>query len=61
MDQVSLEQPDPKTKRLIRHLANKAKQLDRLDVVKHLREITPAGTAGKHVISYITIYTEPAT
>ena len=46
LDQASLEQPDPGTKRLIRCLANKAKQSDRLDVVKHLREIVPAGTTG---------------
>ena len=46
LDQASLEQPDPGTKRLIRYLANKAKQSDRLDVVKHLREIAPAGTTG---------------
>ena len=46
LDQASLEQPDPGTKRLIRCLANKAKQSDRLDVVKHLREIAPAGTTG---------------
>ena len=46
LDQASLEQPDLGTKRLIRCLANKAKQSDRLDVVKHLREIVPAGTTG---------------
>ena len=61
VDHASLEQPDPKTKRLIRYLARKAKHLNRLDVVKHLREIAPAGTAGKHVISYITIHIGPAT
>ena len=59
--QASLEQPDPKTKRLIRYFTRKAKHLDRLDVVKHLREITPAGTAGKLIISYISIHTELAT
>lgn len=46
LDQASLEQPDLGTKRLIRCLANKAKQSDRLDVVKHLRKIVPAGTTG---------------
>ena len=60
VDQASLEQPDPKTKRLIRYLARKAKHLNRLDMVKHLREITPAGTAGKLIISCISIHTEPA-
>ena len=43
----SLEHPDPETKRLIRCLARKAKHSDRLDVVKYLREITPAGTTGE--------------
>lgn len=46
LDHASLEQPDLGTKRLIRCLANQAKQSDRLDVVKHLREIVPAGTTG---------------
>ena len=49
LDQASLEQPDPGTKRLIHCLATKAKQSNRLDVVKQLREITPAGTTGKVV------------
>ena len=49
LDQDSLEQPDPGTKRLIRCLANKAKQSNRLDVVKQLRDITPAGTTGEFV------------
>ncbi|KAL9964322.1 hypothetical protein ACROYT_G027949 [Oculina patagonica] len=44
--QVSLEQPKPETKTLIRCLARKAKDLNRLDVFEHLREITPAGTTG---------------
>ena len=61
LDQTSLEQPDPKTKRLIRYLARRAQRLNRLDVVKHLKEITPAGTAGKHVICFITIHFGPAT
>lgn len=52
-DQSSLEQPGPGTKRLIRCLATKAKRSNRLDVVKHLREITPAGTTGELFISYI--------
>ena len=49
LDQDSLEQPDPGTKRLIRCLANKAKQSNRLDVVKQLRDIAPAGTTGEFV------------
>ena len=47
LDQASLEQPEPRTKTLIRCLATKAKHSNRLDVVKHLREITPAGTTGE--------------
>ena len=43
----SLEQPDPETKRLIRCICMKAKTAKRLDVVKKLREIAPAGTTGK--------------
>lgn len=43
----SLEQPQPETKRLIRCFARKAKHSDRPDVVKYLREITPAGTTGE--------------
>ena len=46
LDEVSLENPDPETKRLIRCLANKAKQSNRPDVVRELREATPAGTTG---------------
>ena len=47
LNQASLEHPEPGTKRLIRCMAMKAKHSNRLDVVKHLREITPAGTTGK--------------
>ena len=49
LDQDSLEQLDPGTKRLIRWLSNKAKQSNRLDVVKQLRDIAPAGTTGEFV------------
>ncbi|RMX39963.1 hypothetical protein pdam_00025240, partial [Pocillopora damicornis] len=41
-----LEWPDNDTKKIIRGLAQKAKDLKRLDVFEHLREITPAGTTG---------------
>ena len=47
LDGASLAQPDPETKKKIRCLAIKAKCSNRLDVVRHLREITPAGTSGK--------------
>lgn len=47
LEQVSLEQPDPETKRKLRCLCVKANTANRLDVVKKLREIAPAGTTGK--------------
>ncbi len=50
LDQASLEEPKPETKTVIRSLARKAKDSNRLDVFEHLREITPAGTTGKSVI-----------
>ena len=46
-DQASLKEPGPETKQLIRCLARTAKDSNRLDVFEHLREITPAGTAGE--------------
>jgi len=45
-DQASLKEPEPRTKQLIRCLARTAKDSNRLDVLEHLREITPPGTAG---------------
>ena len=47
LEQASLEQPDPETKRKIRCLCVRAKNGNRLDVVKKLREIAPAGTTGE--------------
>ena len=41
-----LERPDHGTKKIIRSLAQKAKDLERFDVFEHLREIAPAGTTG---------------
>jgi len=41
-----LEHPEPETKRMIRCLATKAICSSRRDVVKRLREVTPAGTTG---------------
>ncbi len=46
LNQEVLANPEPETMRVIRSLAVIAKSENRLDVVKHLREITPAGTAG---------------
>ncbi|XP_074606683.1 uncharacterized protein LOC141859725 isoform X2 [Acropora palmata] len=44
--QASLEKPDDETKNWIRCLAREANLSDRLDVVKCLRNISPAGTTG---------------
>ncbi|XP_078380647.1 uncharacterized protein LOC144663539 isoform X2 [Oculina patagonica] len=46
LNQDAFADPEPETKRVIRSLAVIAKSENRLDVVKHLREITPAGTTG---------------
>ncbi len=46
LKQVSLKNPEQETKEMIRCLARQAKHSGRLDVVKHLREVTPAGTTG---------------
>ena len=46
LDQASLKQPGPETKKVIRCLAEQVKRFDMQDVVKHLREIVPAGTTG---------------
>ena len=47
LDQTSLESPNDETKLMIRRLARGAKILNRLDVVKHLREVSPAGITGR--------------
>ena len=44
---ASLTSPEPKTKSMIRCLALRAKSEKRDDLVRHLREITPAGTTGE--------------
>ncbi|XP_067049423.1 uncharacterized protein [Acropora muricata] len=46
LDETDLENSTPETKRMIRCFAETAKDSKRIDVVKHLREITPAGTTG---------------
>ena len=51
LNQTDLEKPTPETKRMIRCFATAAKDLNRIDVVKHLREITPAGTTGEFAYS----------
>jgi len=50
VEDASLEQPDSDTKTLIRCVARKAKESNRLDVFQHLREIVPAGCTGESVI-----------
>ena len=47
LDDASLEDPKPETEKWIRCLTRDAKDRGRTDVVKYLREIMPAGTAGK--------------
>ena len=58
LDQASLENPDLETRTLIRCFARKAKDSKRLDVVQHLRKITPAGTAGKSakLVWFVSVY-----
>ncbi|CAH3152273.1 unnamed protein product, partial [Porites evermanni] len=46
LDESALKKPDVQTKRKIRCLARQAKCSDRSDVIKQLRDITPAGTTG---------------
>ena len=46
LDEATLADPGPEKTRLIRCVSMEAKSADRLDVVKHLRQITPAGTTG---------------
>ena len=49
LDKKCLEQPNRETKRTIRYLEKRAMDLNRIDVVNFLREITPAGTTGEFV------------
>lgn len=46
LDEATLADPGPENTQLIRCLSMEAKNAKRLDVVKHLRQITPAGTTG---------------
>ena len=47
LENSSLKQPDPDTKKKIRYLCLKAKTSKKQEVVAKLREITPAGTTGE--------------
>ena len=49
LSEASLERPDDETKNSIRCLAREANLLSRLDVVKCLRNISPAGTTGESI------------
>ena len=46
LDEATLADPGPEKTQLIRCLSMEAKNANRLDVVKHLRQLTPAGTTG---------------
>ncbi len=50
LDQSSLKQPEPETKKLIRCFARNAEDSNRRDVFGYLRKITPAGTTGESVV-----------
>ena len=47
LDKTCLEQPTPETTRMMRCFSAEAKISKRSDVVKHLRDIAPAGTTGE--------------
>jgi len=49
LDEASLKEPDLETKTLIQCFVRRAKDSNRLDVARHLRKTTPAGTTGKAV------------
>lgn len=55
LKQVSLGELDSADKALIRCLAKKSKDSNRLDVFQHLREIAPAGTTGEFVIKPVEV------
>ena len=47
LEPASFDSPEPETKKMIRGFALRAKSEKRDDLVRHLREITPAGTTGE--------------
>ena len=49
LSEASLERPDDETKNSIRGLAREANVSGRFDVVKSLRNISPAGTTGESI------------
>jgi len=52
----SLKKPEPETRKWIRCLSRKANNSNRLDVVKHLRQNTPAGTTGRCDIGIVLVF-----
>ncbi|RMX58478.1 hypothetical protein pdam_00022155 [Pocillopora damicornis] len=55
------ERPDYNTKKIVRSLAHRAKDLKRLDVFEHLREIAPAGTTGPFLAENLPVQEMPTT
>ena len=54
LDKTCLEQPTPETTRMMRCFSAEAKMISKSsDVVKHLRDIAPAGTTGEFAWSLI--------
>ena len=53
LDKTCLKEPTPETTKMIRCFAAKAKISNRIDVVRHLRDIAPAGTPGEFLWSSI--------
>ena len=53
MEAVSLEKPDPQQMKWIRCLSREANIAMRLDVVQHLRSISPEGTVGEQSVVYL--------
>lgn len=53
LDKTCLEQPTLETTRMMRRFAAEAKISERSDVVKHMRDIAPAGTTGEFAWSSI--------
>lgn len=60
LDHASLQHPDHETKKWIQCLAREARHSGRLDVVKYLREITPAGTTGEYSFCFGLFFFGPA-
>ncbi|XP_022804658.1 uncharacterized protein LOC111341884 [Stylophora pistillata] len=55
LDQASLKDPNSATRTVIRTLARRAKDLERVDVFKHLRNVVPAGVIGPTLAEHIDV------